>query len=218
MSKVQEHGFRSAFLKNYALIKQAHQMSVVNDEDFYGSPTTSLALSDDYANNPDLMKQYFKIAKGPFFSGNGNTSAIRKLYNNTDTDLNQYFKYLNGSHGGYWNNTSAFAFQVEDGTILAFHVVNCHSYRIMIDVNGAKGPNTYGKDIYFLEYTVLGNSSNSPLKNTGQINQIVPSGILGTQVCGGNLYWEEPANDCTKRGAGFFCAREIVKDKSYKIK
>lgn len=34
LSNVNEQGWRSAFLKNYALIRQAHQLSIRNGEDF----------------------------------------------------------------------------------------------------------------------------------------------------------------------------------------
>jgi len=222
MSKVQEHGFRSAFLKNYALIKQAHQLSIKNDEDFYGDidPISAL-ISERYKSNPDLIKQYFKVAKGPFLSidHNWGVTAIQKLYNDKPLcNLNYFFKQLNGSNDLFWYDTDAFAFQLEDGTIIAFFITYCRGHGIMMDVNGAKGPNTYGKDIYFLEYTSLGNGNNSPIKDTGEIFQIVPSGVIGTQYCGGSLWWSEPENDCTKNGAGTRCAREIIKNKNYKIK
>lgn len=161
------------------------------------------------------MKQYFKIAKGPFVSTWGSPAAIRQVYS-ASGDVNQLFKLLNGSIGSYWQNVFVCSFQLEDGTIIIFHHTNCHYTTIMVDVNGTKGPNTFGKDIYFLEYTI--SISGSPIRNTALFNQIVPYGIRGTQACGGGLYWNEPVTDCTKTGEGRMCAREIVKSKNFKIK
>ena len=89
-----------------------------------------------------------------------------------------------------------------------------------MDVNGPKKPNTFGKDIFLFNYTVDAHANmGSPVSNNpAMYHQIMPQGTLGTQSCGGNLYWTEPATDCTKKGNGTTCARDILRNRSFKIK
>ncbi len=220
ITKNQEHAFRSAFLKNYAIIKQANSLAERNDEGFYGEAGWDW-ISSHYYYNPELIKKYFKVVKGPFHSTNGQGRwSLLKFYPQYSTyeDISNNIKWLNGQPSNYFINDTQFVFQVEDGTIISFHITNCHANTIFIDVNGAKGPNTFGKDIYSVEYTDLGYPPASPIShNPGAFNQIMPSGSLGTQGCGGGLYWTVPETDCKKSGEGRMCSYEILKDRNYKI-
>lgn len=214
ITKVQDYGFRSAFLKQYTLIKQAHQLSIRNDEDFNAKVSLG-TISEPFRENPNLMKNYFKIAKGPYSPQTGAIYTLAtKLYNlKSSAELDKEIKYLNGTTG-YWKNASLFSFQTTDGTIIIFHITHCHENSIYIDVNGAKKPNTFGRDIYLVEFTGIGNS---PIKNSSMFGQILPNGAKGTQACGGNLYQSE-ANNCKKNSTGLTCANEILKNRGYVIK
>ena len=68
MTKVQDHGFRSAFLKNYALIKNAYAMSIRDGVPFWDPAypfDDNFDISPTYLADINLLKNYFKIAKGP---------------------------------------------------------------------------------------------------------------------------------------------------------
>ena len=117
-SAVDEYIFRGAMLKNYAMLKNAHALSRQNDEDFYEEPTNSV-MSQYIWDNPDILKNYFKIKKGPFKGTNGagyNSTLYNPFYKASKSTL----KWLNGKESGYWLNSSALSFQLEDGTIISF--------------------------------------------------------------------------------------------------
>lgn len=219
-NSIDEHIYRGSMIKNYAILKNAHALSKQNDEDFYAEPIANSVMSQHYWDNPDLLKNYFKIAKGPFKStgGGGHIYALfQPFYNEKSKTV---IKWLNGEQTDWWLNSSVLAFQLDDGAIIAFHITHCHSVSVFIDANGAKKPNTIGKDIYLFNYTVGAHfNMGSPIQNNaGMFNQILPQGTLGTQSCGGNLYWSEPASDCTKKGKGTTCARDILRNRNFKIK
>lgn len=210
MAKANEHAWRSAFLKNYAVIKQAYALAVRDDNHFLNAQVTK---EKDIMNG---IKDYFKVAKGPYqHIGIKSSGDFTEIFYGTTKKPKEFFKSLNGEPDKYWGNGTRYSFQLDDGTIIVVsgNYGLATTRGIFVDVNGTKGPNTYGKDIYFL---TVQSFSDLPF-----FDQVVPIGIKDTPAffqTSAVIYFSEPENDCTKNGAGYFCAREIIRDHNYKIK
>lgn len=66
--------------------------------------------------------------------------------------------------------------------------------QIVVDVNGAKGPNTYGKDVFFFSYA---NNDFVPFASH------LPDATINA--------------NCSKTGEGMYCAAKIIKVDKWKI-
>ncbi|MFH0702451.1 MAG: type II secretion system protein [bacterium] len=106
-------------------------------------------------------------------------------------------KYLNGTPKTNWSNTVA-GIILNNGSLLRFEVdssdctglVGSLQYcgGITLDVNGWKGPNTIGKDIFLLWI---------------QENGIKPRGTMGDN------------SSCTTSSTGYGCAAKVLKGQDY---
>ena len=224
-NKVDTYTYRSGLKKAYSILKNAHRLSIADGVNFYDDVKNS-TINSYYWDEPDNMKSYFKIVKGPYLGSNGGGFyALSRLYSDTPKWKHNegLIKDLNGKASEYWLNSSSFSFQVADGMIISFHIAHCHAQTIFIDVNGPKGPNTFGKDLFLFNYADSGHNNgyadNNPVSPyDGMFHQILPQGSKETQVCDGNIYFSPAASDCHSKGAGYTCAREYLQDMSFKVK
>jgi prepilin-type N-terminal cleavage/methylation domain-containing protein len=95
----------------------------------------------------DVFKPHLKVAKSCDNSQSGCLSSYGIYYldnSGTNYPLPIGVLYLN------------------DGTIIRFWMANIQSYAIILDVNGQKEPNTYGKDVYYFTYANNKLSPNYP--------------------------------------------------------
>ncbi len=208
ISKIQDHGFKSAFLKTYGVIREAAFLAEQDDAPFW---TKSDIFMNPYywLTNPDAMKNYFKIARGPFVRYNGGGQfAINQVYGN-NFNVSTDVKLLNGNPNGTYYlvaNGSAFAFQLEDSTIVVFFTSYGYVHAIYVDVNGQKKPNQWGRDIYFLQGAGQNPYRSSPYKKY----TVLPIGAKGaTDV------WGTSTDTCKKGTSGMSCGYEILKDRSF---
>ena len=105
---------------------------------------------------------------------------------------------MNGVYDSYGNPTygGRVPFMSMDGFVYAFsHFADNSSFIsgdnarvIIIDINGAKKPNKFGIDVFFLYRDV-------------EANSVIPYGANKTK--------EEIKQDCSKTGRGFYCAAMI---------
>lgn len=223
-NKVDTYIYRGGLKKAYSILKNAHRKSIADGENFYDE-VKAQTINAYYWDNPENIKDYFKVVNGPYLGSNGGGyKALSTLYGAQQWQHNSgLIKDLNGKASEYWRDSSAFAFQVADGMIIAFHITHCHAQTIYIDVNGAKGPNTFGKDLFLFNYADSGHANgaaeNSPVSQyEGIWHQILPQGSKGTQSCGGNIYFSPAPSDCNSKGTGYTCAREYLQNMSYKVK
>jgi len=211
VSNVQDYAYRSAFLKNYSLIKNAYNKSIVDGEPFWNSNYSdqdNWMISPDYQKNPNLIKNYFKLQGNPVVRTNGaGPYAIGYFYrgNKNSETINNIAKYLNGKPASFMYNASAFAFQLTDGTIIGFYITSGLAWMVYVDVNGSQKPNTFGKDIYLLQGTYWKLDSNGNYS-------LLPWGAPGT----GNA-WRGTDDDCYKDSTGNSCGYKIVQNKNFKI-
>jgi prepilin-type N-terminal cleavage/methylation domain-containing protein len=104
-------------------------------------------------------------------------------------------------------------FFTADGTIVAVETQNFlggsdglpYKYMIiLVDLNGQKKPNTYGKDIFELRYYVFNGS-----ETNGNNGKFMP---VGYNYGRSSLLNEGDPSSCSKKGNGRFCAAVIMKD------
>lgn len=156
MQNTQDQEFRSGLKKEYSVLSQAHELLTTENG---GSFTDALASGSGTGGL--LLKNVFKQK----------LSYLQECATNDGSNLNVCFpassriKYLNGTSTGpaYLANDATVGLVLKDGTSLAFggntggdtctgttgtpgYNNNC-GY-VIVDVNGTKPPNTWGRDIY----------------------------------------------------------------------
>jgi prepilin-type N-terminal cleavage/methylation domain-containing protein len=123
-----------------------------------------------------------------------------------------YYMYLNGSCTGCSFGSDYARFFLTDGTLIGIYTYNgegsngyYYQYaNIIVDVNGTKKPNSWGKDIFRFDYYIFEGSSTSA--NNGKF---MPWSWNRTRDF---LVSEEHSGTCNKNERGQFCAALIMKD------
>lgn len=167
MTKINEKVHRAQLRKVVSTLNQALKM-VYNNTDtiyecYYGA--TGVAGTDKECNLLDNeLEKVLKISH--ICNNNAYKKGCIPKYKGKDTFLkenygNDYDLSLQGSNCGWWfenhilNNQRVLVLQ--DGTIIGQYFNNSPKY-IYVDVNGAKGPNKWGYDLFFLELFYNGTS------------------------------------------------------------
>jgi len=168
MQKNQEKATVTALKKNYSNLSQAYTLAVQEN----GTPDTwNLVATQDPAgavNLLNVMAPYMRITKKC-----DNTSGCfpDETYIRLDNSLHHNLNTLGSIAKGQLSDGSLFAFEINDpnclanrGDSLLLQTV-CASFHV--DLNGAKKPNTLGKDLfrfYISKYGVVpGGAQSVPL-------------------------------------------------------
>lgn len=184
----QETQYKTSFKKIYSDIAQATPM--VKQE--YGSITD--AAGTVVAVQPDNLKtafcHYLKCTKQFDWHSEG-SCAPTKIYE------------LDGEDTGTYLTEVPCAILANGATILfGWHDTLERSRRFNIDVNGLKGPNTIGLDIFMVQFT----GTNEELKPTGyQGGYYTLDSGHGTCLRDGNSYYY----------AGYSCAAKVMQNIDY---
>lgn len=148
LNQSQDREFRSQMSKEYSVLTQAHNaIKAENGSQFVDS---ILSCIPNNAAGHTCLKDLYKdkyafIKECDANSVYGNCFAPRASV-----------KYLNGNaNNGWFLNSDTAAIVLKDGASLMFYLdrtTNCtNSNRcgwVTIDVNGAKNPNVWGRDVY----------------------------------------------------------------------
>ena len=169
----------SRLKKAYSVINQAIKLSE--------------AQNGEYINwNTDLEPQsYLDKYWLPYFSVN----KVCKHYSDCGYESNTPWSRYNG-YGGYTifvDKTWRIPFITSDGSLFSISVkggTEDASYMIFIDINGAKGPNRFGRDFFLFTRT-----------NSGTI---LPFGYDKSD--------DEVNSDCQKSGDCNYCAAKLMRD------
>ncbi len=171
MNKVQEHGFRSAMKKKYAEVGAAMiKMNAEEEPYFLGIPYKQ---NMDYTNNPEIFSKYFKVMGNTFVKNINQLSfntGLGQIYNKA----NAYkLTTIDGVDQGGWvflaHNEDSVAFQLVDGTIMQWSQQMSYTgtdnsqdnQGLIVDVNGLKGPNRAGVDVFY--FNIDYNSNYDPV-------------------------------------------------------
>ena len=187
--------------KSISVLNQAYKLSVAE----LGQPEVNDILNfpiEDYFNK--YWAPYLKLATYcPTYSDCGYKSA--------------FFQKLDGTDYLYqMNNRVNFTFQTNDGMVYSIQIRGLWdkfpyqkenenigtngSMDVVVDINGSKKPNVYGKDVFYL---------------TGSNFE-----DIGLQPLGYKLSTKEINDNCSKGGSGIYCLEKIRRsgwqiDKSY---
>ncbi len=136
-------------------------------------------------------------------------NVMKDCGNKADEECEFVTHYIDGTNEEVLPNTYA-RFFLSDGTFIASRTwVNGNSYKYLtlrIDINGRKGPNRFGKDIFKYQYNLVRNDFEDGSTIEGKF---MPEGFLRTP--------ERLLEGCSRTGTGEVCATKIMKD-SWQIK
>lgn len=158
LNNINDNELKAAFRKNYATVAQAIALASVDYGDF-----TGLFTGGDYAARSYTMKEKLK----PYFSY---TKECNNIFTGGCWHQIGKFKFLNGVDVGLndFGNSNPSGLILNNGVLLFFFSNNLDCDRVLgtsgylscggitVDVNGFKGPNVFGKDIFGMH--VLKNS------------------------------------------------------------
>lgn len=188
MTNIRKHQTETALVKAVSTLKQVLKMS----EQANGNIS---ALDTDTISQKDFIKQYIQ----PYMKVSELCNPITQCGYTTSVVLT--WKYLNGQYGAYSNpnHGGRTPFLVADGILysISFFAKDSgflsidNNNVIIIDINGAKPPNTFGKDVFFL------------YRRT-DIDEISTYGYDKTDA--------EVKNNCSKNGSGLYCATLIMRN------
>ena len=170
----------SRLKKAYTTMTQALKLSEIDNGEMEYWDLSSCSNGVEFFEK--YWKKYFKIAKICYTPGDCNYES------------NDPFSSLSGGH----SNTSLTGqyrtpFITNDGIVYIFSFLQgtgTPDNGIMVDINGSKPPNTYGKDLFTFRRTT----------DKG----IIPNCFDKTE--------NEVKSDCSKNGAGVCCSRRILLD------
>ncbi len=185
--------------KSISVLNQAYKLSIAEQ----GQPEVNDILNMD-------IEDYFYKYWAPYLK--------HATYCETPMDCgykSRFFKQQNGNTDNYQMTKEAnFTFLTNDGMVYSIQIrgycSNClyvNGYigtngelTIIVDINGSKNPNVFGKDVFF-----LGGSNFDD---------------IGIQPFGYDKTNDEINEDCSKDGTGRYCAEKIKRagwqiDKSY---
>ena len=148
-----------------------------------------------------LWDEYIcKLGEHMKFTASGTSCGNKYPYVSWHTNLKWFDK--KGNPQSFINNSYYSAYFTFTTTDENMYLLNCYD-QVLVDVNGFKGPNTIGKDIYFFS---LKSNTNQPYYGT---NLYVPG-------CHDNNYTKQVhitnnnyKEDC-KSGTGWGCSRMVI--------
>ena len=135
---------KSQFAKAYSTINQAIYKTNMND--FFGY-AQCYYLSGSGAPTCDECNAFFDtLAK------NLQVQKVCKGNSKSDGCVPTYQSYQNSGCPGFSQNgldNSAYSYVLSDGQIIIVYKTSSYLYPLfLIDINGHKGPNAYGKDLF----------------------------------------------------------------------
>ncbi len=149
---------------------------------------------------------------GPVTSWEGNSITFANQYlkpylsiSKDITETTYKFKTITNNEKVF--DSSKAKFYLNDGTLVAvdgkFNSDGCVYYRIMVDINGDKKPNTVGRDIFVVQFDIAG-------YNVFAQGKFIPAGIQKDR----SSLISNTSHGCKKSGntTGYYCGALIMKD------
>ena len=139
VSKYQKHSYVTGLKKAYSTISNAMALAVRDDEVWEYFSAGSIDL---YNSWPKIVKKYMKVVKTCEYSSLGDCAEV------------------DDSHGFSIQSTHETIYVAADGVTWSL----TSGERISIDVNGKKGPNEWGRDIFVFD--IAGYNTNGVAQGT----------------------------------------------------
>ncbi|MBR1754420.1 type II secretion system protein [bacterium] len=178
MQSYQNKQYVSGFQKAWGLLSNAVEMSEAHNgfSSTWDEPVAVGSVDENYMQKYWLP--YFKIIKDcGIAQGQGCMPAE--------------VHYLNGDVGPHNDDLSHYKILISDGMSLDFaQNIGSNPYRqhIVVDINGSKGPNIYGRDIFWFEFFANEDKKIFPFGFHNDFNIEENCSLSGSgQVCGAYL-------------------------------
>lgn len=192
-----DQAIRSALRKNYSVLQQA-------TERYYVDNGEHLSMETNFSE--DFFFKYFSLAQNCTISGCNFGEDIK------------YKNYAGFEMDEYSGITERSGVMLADGTFISYLYQNKYNgedkyvavtskergLTILVDVNGAKKPNTYGKDLFKFDIILENGDGSSGL------SKVRPGGAEGDHQT--EEKWCKPGYNHDTNGAG--CTAKMLKDKS----
>lgn len=148
------------------------------------------ATNTQNTENPEFNARMETTAKNAF-----NVKKVCKLGTTDDECPSEYtINYLKGTLTSVLKSDKIFSMQLADGTVVYIENWGCmgklerrNCAYLLVDLNGYKKPNTYGKDVFALGF----------LKSDGSI---IPNTSLYNSQTSANPYWRNAPGQCGTPG------------------
>ena len=181
MQNWQEKAWKNSFKKIYSDLNQATLMIMADN----GGTMANVVPSSPSQRHDDLREKYLE-----------HMSYVKKCNKTAQPGVCWHdangSKYLNGNldNDDYlWTSRAI----INNGTLASFHIIaDLSSFSIRVDVNGFKGPNIWGKDLFYI---------------AGDKDGIKPGGTPGS------IYQWSCDGDPNDSGMG--CAVKVLKNEDY---
>ena len=204
----QETQYKVVFKKTFSEISQIFKLEMIDNDNtcrylhrgIVGDAATSNALAEGLMRNLSVIRYCPADVSAPNVCWY--TSPVRYLNNQANLDQNEYAQLIMP------------AFVLKSGAIVSFvyysdsasqactdgdHNLNaCGISRVAFDVNGSKGPNILGKDVFFAHITA---------------NGLLPYGAEGWYGEDSGLICE--TNNSAANNQGYPCAAKVIKNEDY---
>ncbi|MBR6163246.1 hypothetical protein IKQ26_05115 [bacterium] len=147
------------------------------------------------------MAPYLSVMKNCGYETTGacrfEVGYLKDKKNNTRTLMGtNYYKLILQDGTVFILNTSA-------NTVTKNNITIPRSWTsIFIDINGQKGPNVFGKDLFYYIYRIQ--EDRTPIGGENNSGKMIPSGA--------NMSREEMLSDCANNGSGCDCTALIMND------
>ena len=159
MNNINNNQYKSALKKNYAVISEAFRLAYGYDYDDF--------RDWNYSHTKEFTKEvYNKISKYLYHSKNCGYIYESGAECWADKTYAKNGQYSLGFNNGTWSGgQEGYSFLLNDGTVIIYDICAGNTMRnylgiydnlfennanlcIYIDLNGKRGPNTFGKDMY----------------------------------------------------------------------
>ena len=184
--------------KSISIVNQAYRLSIADQ----GQPQIDDALTMD-------LEDYFKKYWAPYIK----YSTYCKTYDICGYSSKLPFKTLAGNNWTYQLTPDAnFTFETNDAMVYSIQLrgycskPTCEyvngkygtngNMNVLIDINGSKGPNILGKDVFYLSGSLID--------------------VIGIQPAGYSYSTDVINENCSKEGIGHYCA-EMIKRAGWEI-
>ncbi len=177
MQNIQKSQHKTAFKKFFSEFSQAHKLICLDYDGSIKNKNGTVNLAEFYFNN---VRRYMSVVKQCGWAGGGNPTTTGVCWHN-----NGVAKYMDGTD--FPDTTTSPTLILSNGTFIIYNTSNsaCNLYSVnanicmglYVDVNGFKGPNIVGKDIF---YVAVEDRIISPFGRSGIDGLPCTAGSVGT--------------------------------------
>ena len=171
--KYQQKAQYTAFMKMYNTLQTALQLSVGENGDY-----STWNHSNTEANFKKYLGDYLKVAS--YCSSDPSKCGITQDLSLKALNSSESYTYISYVEEGDFNTVLT----LQDGALLMASI-DSEFFQIMADLNGAKGPNTLGRDLFIFVIDATDEGTKILLPGYDNTSEEIISGCTTTAASGG---------------------------------